>query len=74
MCRTFDNQRHDGVGDAEWVAGHTAVGAVVYRASSGDGDDRAVRADFNIICRGKEQIQHVIWWKHTHEINGQTAV
>lgn len=55
MWRTFDNQRHDGVGDAERVAGNTTVGAVVHRASSGDGYDRAVRADFNVICRGEEQ-------------------
>lgn len=53
---TFDNQRHDGVGDAERVAGHTAVGAVVHRAHTGDGDDRAVGANFNIICRTEERI------------------
>lgn len=60
MWRTFDNQGHDGVGDAERVAGNTTVGAVVHRANSGDGYDRAVGADFNVICRGEEQIKHVI--------------
>ena len=47
---TFDDQGHDGVSDAERVARHAAVGAVVDGASPGDGDDRAVGANIDIVC------------------------
>lgn len=39
------------MGDAEWVASHTAVGAVVHRANVDNGNNRTIRAHFSIICR-----------------------
>ena len=51
---TFDDQRHDGVGDAERVARHAAVGAVVGGSSAADGHHRSVEVDFDVICRGEE--------------------
>lgn len=53
---TFDNQGHDGVGDAKRVARDAAVGTVVLRAGVEDGDDGTVRANFNIVCRTKRAI------------------
>lgn len=44
------------MGDAERVAGDAAVGTVVLRAGVEDGDDRTVRANFNIVCRAKGAI------------------
>lgn len=47
---TFQDQGHDGVGDAEGVAGHAAVGALVLRLDVNDGDDGAVAAEFDVVC------------------------
>ncbi len=58
MSLTFDDQRHNGVSDAERVAGHTAVSPVVRGADAGDGDNRTIRANLNIICRTEEQPKH----------------
>lgn len=58
MWLTFDNQRHNGVGDAKRVARHTTVGTMIHRAGIGNGDNRTIIANFNIICRTEEQIKY----------------
>lgn len=55
---TFDNQRHNGVGDAKRVASHTTISTVVGRAGVGNGKNRTISSNFDIICGKEQQIKH----------------
>lgn len=57
MQLTLNNQRHYGVRDAEWVACHTAIGTMVDGACIGNGNNRTIRADFDIVCRTQWQMK-----------------
>lgn len=46
------------MGDAERVASHTTISAMVLSADIDDGNDRTIRANFNIVCRTEEQMKH----------------
>lgn len=46
------------MGDTKPVAGHAAVSSVVHRASIADGDNRAPRANSDIICKTEQEVTH----------------
>lgn len=46
------------MGDTKPVAGHAAVSSVVHRTSIADGDNRAARANSDIICKTEQEVTH----------------
>lgn len=52
---TFHDHRNNRVGDAKWIARHAAVRTVVLWLNICDCDDRAITADFDVICSEIQQ-------------------
>lgn len=50
------------MGDAEWVARHTTESTMVGRAGIGNGKNRTIRPNFDIICGKEQQIKYQMWF------------
>lgn len=58
-CYTSHNERHNAVSHSKQVAGHTAIGALIFGLGIGYGHDRIVGTNLHVIYKTNKKISKI---------------
>lgn len=58
-CYTSHNERHNAVSHSEQVAGHTAIGTLIFGLGIGYGHDRIVGTNLHVIYKTNKKISKI---------------